>query len=154
MAYITHQEANAWADGSKLRLTSLDSELESSVASQVLGRVSQVYDVSSWVADVSVTPTLVKKIIAMGYMAAYYQRVYSEDTDLSNYGIMLQDRVDNLIDGIVAGDLTLTDGTVVDSSVAVGDTALFYPTDASSALVPTMDDSSLGGAKFTMGQIW
>lgn len=150
MPHITVENANAWADQVKLNLGTLDSELEDSQAVQVLAGVAQAYDTSTWV-DTSTTPALVKKIIAMRYVGWYFQRTYSEDDDISTYGILLINEADKLIAGIAAGTLGLPDapGGVVNT-----DAPLFYPTDASSAMCPSIYDMSLGGAKFSMGVIW
>src|SRR5882762_9162995 len=137
VVHITVDEANAWADHSKLNFGELDSDLEASQATQVLTKVSQVYDVTSWITP-GTTPALIRKIISMLYVGWYYQRTYSEDG--------------NLIAGIISGAITLPDvppGTDLGFSQPV-----FYPTDASSALQPTDDDPSLGPAKFSMGRIW
>lgn len=150
MSYITKEGVNAWADGSKLSLTVLDGELETSVASQVLARVSQAYDVSSW-TDSSNTPQLIKSVMAMMYMGYYYQRVYSEDTQLNNYGIYLIERAEKMLDNIVTG---VVDIGVIPIGGADTMTASSFPNDLSSANEPTMDNPSFGGPKFTMGQIW
>lgn len=151
MARITPGDANAWTDKAKLNLTALDSELETSVASQVLGRVSQIYDVSGW-TDQNSTPELIKSIIAMMYVAWHFQRVYSEDTDISNYGILLMDRAEALLDGIVSGVSTIVGVTPLGGADTA--TVSFYPTDLSSAQTPTFDDPSLGGPRFTVGHLW
>jgi hypothetical protein len=59
----------------------------------------------------------------------------------------------------VANELTqgLLDGSVLleDEITPPPDTGpSFYPTDESSLLEPTPEDSSLGPEKFSMGQIW
>lgn len=151
VAHITADEANAWADKVKLNLGELDGELENAQAVQVLGRISQAYTVSGWV-DTTTTPSLIRKIIAMLYTGWYFQRTYSEDQDVSTYGVMLIGQAETLIDGIIDGSIGLVDalpGIDLGGSVPV-----FYPSDESSALVPTIDDSSLGPAKFSMGKVW
>jgi len=151
VVHITVEEANAWADHSKLNFGELDSDLEASQATQVLTKVSQVYDVSSWITP-GTTPALIRKIISMLYVGWYYQRTYSEDANVNSYGLLLINQAENLIAGIISGAITLPDvppGTDLGFSQPV-----FYPTDASSALQPTDDDPSLGPAKFSMGRIW
>lgn len=150
MAHITVEEANSWTDKVKLNLSVLDSELEESMATQVLARVSQAYDTTSWV-DTDTTPKLIRKIIAMMYVGWYFQRTYSEEEETNSYGLMLIAQAERLIEGIVSGSLSLPDSTEPLLNV---DAPTFYPTDASSALSPTSDDMSLGGAKFSMGTIW
>lgn len=149
--HITADEANAWAEKTKLNFGELDIELENAQATQVLARVSQVYTVTSWV-DASTTPALIRKIIAMLYAGWYFQRTYSEDSNINTYGIMLVTQAETLIDGIISGAIVIVDvppGTDLQLSVPV-----FYPNDTSSALTPTIDDSSLGPGKFSMGTIW
>jgi hypothetical protein len=149
MSNIAIQEAQAWAEKSKLDLgTALDGELEATVASQVISTIAQAYDVTSWIT-VATTPKLVRSVIAMMYVAWYYDRTYSEDADLSSYGALLRERADALIVAIVAGNVVLPELPTTD----VGSPS-FYPTDASSAQSPTCDDPSLGPEKFTMGVIW
>lgn len=137
MPYITVAEANAWTDKSKLNLATLDGELEKSVAGQVLAEASQAYDVSSWV-DLTNTPSLVRKIIAMMYVAWYFERVYSEDTSTSDYGIMLMTKADELLKSIVDGTILLTDMPVIPSTNAQADTPSFLSTEP----------------VFSMGTIW
>lgn len=150
MALITVEEANSWADQVKLNLSVLDSELEESMATQVLARVSQAYETTSWVSS-GTTPKLIRKIIAMMYVGWYFQRTYSEEEETNSYGLMLIAQAERLIEGIVTGSLSLPDSSEPSLNV---DAPSFYPTDASSLLTPTVDDPSLGGAKFSMGTIW
>ena len=152
MSNIGIQEARAWCEKTKLDLgTSLDDELETSIANQVLGQVAQAYDVSSWTTSAT-TPQLIRSIIAMYYVAWYYSRTYAEDTPAgtTTYGDLLRQRADALLAAIIEGSIVLTD---VPSTDDFG-SPVFYPTDESSAEEPTSDDSSLGPEKFTMGVIW
>ena len=151
MANISVAEAQAWIETTKLTLGSLDTELEASISSQVLGTVAQVYDTSSW-ADTATTPDLIRKAIAMMYTGWIYSRTYAEDADpgVVTYGELLRQYAKTLLDGIVAGSIDLLDAT---PSVDIG-APYFYPTDTSSASEPNEDDTSLGPEKFTMGVIW
>lgn len=149
--HINIEEANAWSDKVKLNFGDLDVELESSQSTQVLARVSQIYDVTSWVSP-STTPSLIRKIIGMLYTGWYFQRTYSEDENVSTYGLLLINQAEELILGIISGSVTLPDappGTDLQNS-----SPLFYPNDASSALEPTINDTSLGPEKFSMGKVW
>lgn len=148
--YITVDEANAYADKNKLIVTSVDVDLETSQATQLFAKLGQVYDVSTWVDEVT-TPNLVRKVLAMLYTGWFYERTYSEDQDTSDYGQMLISQANQLIEGIVAGTLVLSDVTV---PAVNPDQPSFYPDDASSALTPSFEDRSLGDAKFSMGTIW
>lgn len=139
MSIITVEEANAWADKSKLILDALDSELEGSIAGQVLSRVSQAYDTSSWLSA-QTTPSLVKKIIAMLYVAWYYERAYSEDGGENTYSARLFEQAEALLEGIVTG-------------------ALIIPADEADSILPGAGGTSavgyeFGEPRFTMGQIW
>ena len=152
MANIDIQEAQAWSEQTKLNLgTALDGELEASITSQVIPRIAQVYDVSSWV-DSSTTPKLVRTVIAMLYVSWIYSRQYSENVGpgVTTYADLLRQNAETLIMGIISGAIALVDAT---PATDVG-TPVFYPTDASTALEPTTDDPSLGPEKFTMGVIW
>lgn len=152
MSNIDIPEAQAWCEGTKLNLgTALDGELEASISTQVIGRIAQVYDTSSW-TDASTTPKLVRSVIAMLYASWIYSRQYSETVGpgVTTYGDLLRQNAEALIQGILSGAITLSDSTPT-TDVGV---PLFYPTDDSSALDPTSDDTSLGPEKFTMGVIW
>lgn len=137
MALISIEEANAWADKSKLILGDLDNGLESSIADQVLNRVSQAYDVSGWLTT-ETTPTIIKKIIAMLYVAWYYERAYSEDGGENTYSERLFQQAEALISGIVAGSLTVSDSTPLATAPVSSGTA----------------SGEFGEPRFTMGQIW
>jgi len=150
MPHITVQQAQAWAEQSKLALGSLDLELEDQVATQVLGRVAQAYDVSSWTDDTT-TPDIVRSAIAMTYVSWFYSRQYSEDEPNTNeYAIRLLAMAEDLIAGIITGAIEVPEEPI---QTDLGEAA-FYPTDASSAMEPTLDDSSLGGPVFSMGTVF
>lgn len=150
MAHITVREAQAWVEKTKLDLGSnLDGELEVDVSAQVLARVAQVYDTSSWV-DFEVTPRLIRSIISMTYTAYIYARTYSDDTDGDTYSVLLLARADALLQNIIDGI------TVIPEVPPIGDTSepAFYPTDASTASSPTDEDPSLGPNQFSMGTVF
>jgi hypothetical protein len=152
VANIDIQEAQAWLETTKLNLgTALDGELEASISSQVIGRIAQVYDTSSWSSQ-STTPKLVRSAISMIYTSWIYSRTYAESSGPgeTTYGDLLRQNAEALIEGIVSGTIGLSDATPVTD---VGQPA-FYPNDLSTASEPTADDSSLGPEKFTMGVIW
>jgi hypothetical protein len=151
MSHITVDEAQAWAEKSKLDLVSaLDGELEKQIASQVLARVATAYDVSGWTTSIN-TPTLLKQIIAMFYVGWIYERQYSDDNNGPNvYGDKLLEMAEKALQNILDG-LTELPGVVpiLDSGAPS-----FYPTDLSSAQCPTPWDRSLGDAKFSMGTVF
>jgi hypothetical protein len=151
-ANIDIQEAQAWTEKTKLDLgTSLDGELEASISAQVIGQIAQVYDTSSW-SDSSTTPRLVRSIVAMLYVAWYYDRSYSEDAGAgSSYGALLRMNANTLLTGIVAGNIALSDVT---PAVDTGQPA-FFPTDTSTAADPLdTGETSDGPEKFSIGTIW
>lgn len=151
MANITVEEAQAWCQRNKLDLGSaLDGALEVQVASPVLARIGTTYDTSSWVSS-STTPQIVKTIIAMYYVAWTYDKLYSDDNDDTNaYADKLMAAADAALANILDGTTEIPGVDPTSNSGAPS----FYPTDASSALDPTVEDPSLGGAKFSMGTIF
>jgi hypothetical protein len=152
MVHIELGDAQAWAEATKLPITTLDDELVEQVESQVLGKLSVAVDIDDWTTPAS-TPSLVRNIIAMTYVSWLYSRTYSEDVAGSNeYALRLLAAAEANINAILSGDAVLVDGDP--DAVVPGGPAVFYPTDASSALEANSDDMSLGGPKFTMGVIW
>src|SRR6478752_129312 len=135
MSYITVPEAQAWCEETRLTLESIDGELEESIAVQTISRLTSTYDTSTWVDGAS-TPSLVNKIIAMLYVAAWYDRVFSTSDAGSVYAARLRALAEDLILGIIAGTNELTDSGQ-DAGVTSGPSS--YPNDASSALPPTPD---------------
>lgn len=144
-------DANAWTSPTKLPITSLDAALEGQQEAEVLARIADSYNTSSWLGPTT-CPPIVKKIIAMFYVGWLYQKTYSEDEDTNSYGLMLIASAEKLLSGIESGDITIAGGVI--STATTNASVSFYPTDDSSALDPTLDDMSLGPAKFTMGKIW
>jgi hypothetical protein len=146
MAHITAAQAQAWAEGTKLTITSLDTELEDQLAEEVIRQLQSAdIDTSTWTNETT-TPKLVRVIIAKLYVAWVYDRQYSEDIEQgSNYADRLKANANNLIAGLIAGIIEL------DPTTASAGQPVFYPTDASSAQLPTTDDLSLGPAAFSMG---
>lgn len=146
MARITVAQAQGWAEGTKLVIASLDPNLLGEIETEVLGRLSSIGDTSTWV-DTATTPALVKTIITKLYVAWLYDRQYSEDIEEgSNYAARLKENAEVLIVGLLDGTIELPGGA------STGGEPIFYPTDASSALEPTLDDMSLGGPAFSMGR--
>lgn len=147
-ALITPQDAQGWAEETKLTLSSLDLSLLESIQSEVLARLSGAYDTTTWISPTT-TPSIVKVIIAKTYVAWFYDRQYSENQDQGNqYAAMLRANAEMLITGLLDGTINIPGVTT-----ATGNPA-FYPNDVSSAMEPTSDDSSLGPAKFSMGKVF
>jgi len=144
MSRITVAEAKAWADGTKLTISTLDADLLDHLEEETIRQLTG-FDATTWV-DATTTPKLVRTIIAKLYVAWLYDRQYSEDIDQgSNYADRLKTNANNLIAGLIAGTIELPG--VLD----VSGSPTFYPTDASSAMTATTDDPSLGPAAFSMG---
>lgn len=151
MAHITLAEAQAWLEETKLTLSVLDQELESAISLEVLSRLAIVFDITKWTST-TVTPNLVRKIIAMMYAAAFYNRQYSEEEGTNEYANQLRQYAMNLVKGILEGSVIITD----DDPTTPKDfgSPIFYPTDGSSHREPTARNPSLGPSKFSMGTIW
>jgi len=153
MTHITVQDAQAWAEPTKLDVSpDLDSGLEASVATQVLAQIAQARDVTGWVGS-STTPALIRSIISMHYISWIYRRVYAEDDSGSAYASRLMQRADKLIEGIIAGTVVIEEepAATVDAT-----TPVFYPNDASTAQTEPLNDldTGWGGPAFTMGVVW
>jgi hypothetical protein len=145
VAHITVGEAQAWAEGTKLTISTLDPELEAHLAGEVIARLDSPFDITTWV-DSTTTPKLVRTIISKLYVAWLYDRTYSEDIEAgSNYADRLKENAEMLLLGLIAGTIELPG--VVD----IAGSPVYYPSDSSSAQVATPDDPSLGPAAFSMG---
>jgi hypothetical protein len=111
--------------------------------------LSQRFSTVGWFDNTN-TPKLVKTIIAMYYVSYVYDKTYSTDDELSQYAILLRQQAEFNLQGLISGNIDLPE--VPDDIDFNGPS--FYPNDASSALQPTLEDSSLGPAKFSMGTTW
>jgi hypothetical protein len=146
--HITVAQAQAWAEGTKLTVSSIDPNLEAHMATEVISRLSSLTSTTGW-TDSTNTPLLVQTIISKMYMAWLYDRQYSEDvTTEPSYADRLRANAEMLMQGLLAGSIELP------GIVDVAGSPAFYPTDASSALSPTLDDPSLGPAAFSMGKMF
>jgi hypothetical protein len=146
---ITLQEAQAWAEGTKLTISALDTNLLDHLEEEVVVRLSSAFpDYTTW-TNSTTTPKLVRTIISKLYIAWVYDRQYSEDIgEGSVYSERLRTNAETLIVGLLDGTIELPGEPDTSGS------PLFYPTDASSAMTPTSDDPSLGPAAFSMGQVF
>lgn len=148
MARILAAEAQAWAEGTKLTISSLDTALLAHIEEEVIRRVAVAVDTTAW-TDSTNTPQIVKTAISKLYVSWFYDRSYSEDiADGSAYATRLNANAEMIITGIVDGTIEIP-GAAADSGEP-----LFYPTDLSSASEPTDSDPSLGPAKFSMGMVF
>ena len=150
MARITAAEAQAWVEGTKFTIASITGtnlDLLTQIEEEIIARVANSYptDYLNWTTSAN-TPLLIKVAIAKMFVAWMYRRQYSEDLgeDDAAYAAKLEANAQSIIDGVV-------DGTLDIPGVSSGIGPAFYPTDASSAMEPTVSDPSLGPAKFSMG---
>lgn len=150
MALITPVDAQGWAESTKLNLSTLDGSLLDQMETEVLARLSSAYDTSAWLSPTT-TPKVVKVIISKLYVAWFYDRQYSENQEQGNdYAAMLRTNAEMLISGLLDGTITIP----TDPPIGSAGGPAYYPTDISSASEPTIDDPSLGPAKFSMGKIF
>jgi len=145
MARIVVADAQAWLDGTKLTIATLEPALLAQVESQIVSSLDNAFDITGWVDDTT-TPAIVKTIIAMNYVAWLYDRSYSEDQEQGNdYAALLRAQAAALLAGLVDGSIVIP-GQETEN---IG-TPEFFPTDASSVLAPTDLEPSLGPASFNM----
>lgn len=147
MARIEIQEAQGWAEPTKLPIPALNPLLLDQVEVQILSRLGSAYDTSTWV-DAITTPELVRSAIAMQYVGTEIMKAYSEDPGSGNqYARWLLSKAEDIIKGILDGTIELPG---ISPASTVGQPS-FYPNDLSSIMDPTWDDRSLGPEKFSMG---
>lgn len=153
MPRITVAEAQAWVESTKFTIqdpfTTQDANLLSAIEEEVLARILTAYpDQSTWV-DATTTPKLVRVAIAKLFVAWAYRRQYSETVAEGDaaYAAALEANAELIIQGIIGGSVDVPGST---SNIG----PVFYPTDGSSALTPTIEDPSLGPAKFSMGMVF
>lgn len=147
MTRILAKQAQAWFDKTKLNIDALDQDLLEEIETETVGRLSSVFDTTSWTNETN-TPSLVRTAIAKLYASWYYNRTYSEDSDeLNDYAAKLAANAELLISGLIAGTITLPEAPA-DEDISGPS---FYPTDESSVMEATSDDRSLGPNVFSMG---
>jgi hypothetical protein len=149
MVRITVEEVRGWVETSKLNVTDLDLNFLPQLETEIFAKIGTVYDTTTWI-DPASTPALIRVIITKMYAGWIYDRAYSENQDESNpYAGMLKENAGMLIQGLIDGTIELP-GIPASSNPDPS----FYPNDASSAMEPTSDDSSLGPARFSMGKVF
>lgn len=155
MPHILVGEAQAWLNDNKLDLgasfTTDQTELEDQISTQVLSRLDSRFDVSTW-TDNSNTPALVRTIIAMLFVAWYYDQVYSDDEEANAYAALLRQYAEANIEAILNGSQVLVE-VDPDTTADLGLPA-FFPNDLSSSQEPTTENPSDGGPSFLMGQVF
>lgn len=155
MARITVAEAQAWAEDSKLTITSLDLPLLTQAETLVLAKLGRAYDPitvqSLWVNDAT-TPQIVRILIALKYVSLYYDRQYSEDEGRNPWARRLDNIADDFLEQVLRGDIDIPE---VAGVTGVARAPRFYPTDASSSEIgPTATDASAGPPKFSMEMVF
>lgn len=152
MANFTAAEVNAWLESTELSLSELDPALAEQVAVQIKAQLGVLFPINEWV-DENSTPDLIRSIMAMQYVANYYDRVYSDNTDetTSNYSDGMRRMIYQNIRGLQEGTIVLEE--LPDSYRGVGQPS-FFPNDASSLQQPTDVTPSDGPPAFTMGQVF
>lgn len=154
MPHITVDEANAWLEPTKLTLTTptfsepTSLALEESAVELIFSRLRLYTDTTIW-TDEEDTPDLIRKLIAMMYVAYTYDKTYSDNADDNAYANRLRRAVDLAIEGIIEGTYQI-EGVDIPT---IGPPE-FFPTDASSANPASIDSPSDGGPYFLMGTIW
>jgi hypothetical protein len=143
---ISLDDAKGWIETSKLDVQALDMDQLDQLETEILARISSVYDVSGWL-DKASTPRLIQTIIAKSYAGWLYDKFYSENQSLPNqYAQLVKANAEMLIQGLLEGTITIPGIPPIGSGSSV-----FYPNDYSSMMCPTPEDPSLGPARFSMG---
>lgn len=149
MVRITVEDVRGWVEVTKLNVQSLDMNFLPQLETEILAKIGTVYDITPWI-DAASTPALIRVILAKYYAGWIYDRAYSENQSLANpYAAMLKENAGMLLQGLIDGTIEIP-GVPAESNPNPS----FYPNDASSALEPTLFDSSLGPARFSMGRVF
>lgn len=150
MARVALSEVQAWLEPAKLTLSTLDTELLSQLEEEVLVQLAPQYNVGSWTTPES-TPKIVRVIIAKTYASFTIDRAYSENQDGGNdYAARLMANANMLLTGLTGGSIDIPDVPATNSSSSPS----FFPTDASSAQLPTSDNPEFGGPYFSLGRVF
>lgn len=147
---IVLADGQAWAESTKLPFSSLDTNLLNQVETQVITKLTSCgvdTDIIATWTNPTNTPEIVKSIIAMSYVAWYYDRQYSEEqTEGNDYAALLREHAKMLLQGICDGTIEIPDVPSLAGKPA------FFPTDESSASQPTELEPELGGPYFNMSR--
>jgi hypothetical protein len=149
MANFGVDDAKAWAESSKLPVSSIETQLATGVTNIVFARLRAAMDISGWTNEAS-TPKLVRTILGMYYIAALYDKHYAQEDEESSYAITLRTLADQNLAGIISGAIEMDDFETPNITSAPS----FFPNDESSMSPATLDAPSNGGPAFTMGSIF
>lgn len=105
-ALIATSDVNAWLDIKKATITLLEGALLDQVTSYVLGSISNRYATGGWTGPTT-TPLIVKRILSMFYAGYYYLKIYSTDSEPSDYGEMLLRDAQILLDSVLNGNVLI-----------------------------------------------
>lgn len=148
MARVTVSEVQAWLEPAKLTLATLDEELVTQLEEEILVQLSPQYTVSDWLTP-ETTPKIVRVIVAKTYASFYIDRAYSENQDGGNdYAARLMANANMLLTGLISGSIDIPETPPINSSTAPS----FFPTDMSSAQLPTSENPEFGGPYFSLGR--
>jgi hypothetical protein len=149
--HVTEEDVQAWLEPTKMTVNTIDIELEQQIAAEIMGVLASVHpeQVPSWTTAIN-TPIIVKKIIAMQLAGWMYLRQYSETDDGNPYAYRLINKAEDLLQGIISGAVDIVEVP----GVPTAGQPVFFPTDASSASLPTRDNPSDGPPRFSMAQVF
>lgn len=158
-AHITTSQVQSWLESTKLNISTIDTNLEAQVSSEVIGRLTETYSAytASWV-DSTTTPAIVQRVIAMTYAGWLYDRQYAEiesQTPGTSYGVVLRNWATTLLADIIRGSVSIAEIEPNQPAVA----PMFYPNDLSSTTDAVRtntdcDDLSLGPAFFGVDKVF
>lgn len=149
MANFSVQDARAWAESSKLPVTTIDADLSVAVTEVVFAMLRPPFTTSAWTNEAT-TPKLIRTVLAMYYVAALHDKHYAQEEESSAYAVTLRQLADRNIAGLIAGNIEMDDY----DSPTITSTPIFFPNDVSSATPADSDFPSNGGPAFTMGSIF
>ena len=152
MSYLVSKNVQDWLQNTKYVVTTVNTSFESQASLTVLGKLGRRYDTSTWI-DASSTPALVLNVIAMLVASYELRKAASEEDGLTEYADWLEGRATQICEDILEGAIEI--GVDPDTTTAVGGSAVFFPTDASTQLA-TDDPCDPDGTPqmFSMGQVF
>lgn len=132
MSFIETELAQQWLQHTKYDIGVVEPGVEELIKGEVFGKLNRRYVITSWV-DGDTTPELVIQVMGMLAAAWHIRKVASEEDGLTSYAEQLERRAYAICDGILDGDILLTDQTD-NADTIIGGSADFFPTNASTDL--------------------
>jgi hypothetical protein len=151
--HVTVSEVQQWIQDTRLTVGSVNTDLESSAFSRVVGALALRYTTATWV-DASSTPALVRSIISMLIAAWTINRAHAETVgDVDAYGVHLESSAMVLLGGLADGSILIDDTAIGDYST--GQPA-FWPTDNATTIAEEEGWDAEGAAPllFTAGKVF